>query len=163
VEVRPHNPHMPQTGRIPADVLIFPVPTIVLVTKGDGLVTKYYDELRSRADPVSVREARKLAASMADEQFKNKIIPQLMSAEHPPAQCVFVKSKASINGHLFVCFKFYPMTDMHKTDSNCAEIVEKMAEAITNDALQVLFVSTQKNNLELCTKYAIKKWVFWCC
>ena len=50
-----------------------------------------------------------------------------------------------------------PMTDMHKAESNCTEIVEKMAEAITNDALQVLFVSTQKNNLELCTKYAIKE------
>ena len=48
------------------------------------------------------------------------------------------------------------MTDMHKAESNCAEIVEKMAEAITNDALQVLFVSTQKNTVELCTKYAIK-------
>ena len=52
------------------------------------------------------------------------------------------------------------MIDMHKTESNCTEIVEKMAEAITNDALQVLFVSTQKNNVELCTKYAIEKWVF---
>ena len=57
--------------------------------------------------------------------------------------------------------KFYPMTDMHKAESNCAEIVKKMAAAITNDALQVLFVSTQKNNLELCTKYAIKEWVSW--
>jgi len=49
------------------------------------------------------------------------------------------------------------MTDMHKPESNCSEIVEKMAKAITNRDLQILFVSTQKNNVELCTKHAIKE------
>ena len=70
------------------------MPTIVLVTKGDGLITKYYDELRSRTDPVPVREARKQAVLMAEAQFKNDILPRIMSIERPPAQCLFVKSES---------------------------------------------------------------------
>ena len=140
-----------------ANLSIFPVPKIVIVTKGDGLVTKHFDQLRSRADPVPVREARKQAVSLAEEEFKNKIVPRIMSTEHPPAQCVFVRSKGSHQWSFDLVLNIYPMIDMHKTESNCTEIVEKMAEAITNDALQVLFVSTQKNNVELCTKYAIKE------
>jgi len=49
------------------------------------------------------------------------------------------------------------MVDMHKEESNCDEIVEKMAASITDQDLQMLFVSTQRNNIALCTKYAIKE------
>ena len=47
---------------------------------------------------------------------------------------------------------------MHKPEANCNEIVEKMALSITNQDLQILFVSTQRNNAKLCSKFAIELW-----
>ena len=49
------------------------------------------------------------------------------------------------------------LVDMHKPEANCEEIVEKMALAITDHDLQVLFVSTQQNNVKICSRYAIER------
>jgi hypothetical protein len=48
---------------------------------------------------------------------------------------------------------------MQKSNTDCTFIIEELAEAIPNKAIQALFVSTQQNNLELCTKYAVKRHV----
>jgi hypothetical protein len=37
------------------------------------------------------------------------------------------------------------------------ELIEKTAESLDNLALKMLFVSVQRNNLELCIKYAVKR------
>ena len=136
---------------------ILSVPVMAIITKGDGLVTKKYDELRSRN--VGVREARAQAVILAEEEFKLEIVPRLNSAKHPPAQCVFVRSECLCHRTYFRFLNTFSEIDMHKAESNCDEIVEKMAEAITDHTLQILFVSTQKNNVELCTKYAIREYV----
>jgi len=135
------------------------VPIVALVTKGDGLVTKKYDELRSRNVPV--REARKQAVVLAEEEFKLVIMPRLMSTKYPPAQCVFISSESlPWQRYRHVLNACLPTLDMHKPESNCNEVVAKMAAAITDRALRILFVSTQINNVELCTYYATKEYVF---
>jgi len=48
---------------------------------------------------------------------------------------------------------------MHNSKTNCNGILEAMAEAISDSALQALFVSTQQINLRLCTKFAIEEYV----
>lgn len=45
---------------------------------------------------------------------------------------------------------------MDNPDSNCDELTASTAAVIDNDILQVLFVSTQQNNLELCVEYAVR-------
>jgi hypothetical protein len=45
---------------------------------------------------------------------------------------------------------------MHKGATNCLELTDKTAEAITDDALKLLFVSVQQNNLDLCGQNAVK-------
>ena len=47
------------------------------------------------------------------------------------------------------------LSDLHKPQTDCTGIVESIAKAITIEALQVLFVSTQRANARLCTRYAI--------
>ena len=42
--------------------------------------------------------------------------------------------------------------------NDCPELTEKTADAIDDDSLRELFVSTQKNNLDLCCKAGIE-WV----
>jgi hypothetical protein len=49
---------------------------------------------------------------------------------------------------------------MHKGDSNCAEIIEKTADALTNDTLRLLFVSVQQINIDGSIKFAVSQWVF---
>lgn len=45
---------------------------------------------------------------------------------------------------------------MQKEDNRCPELAEKTAEALDNEALKGLFISTQMNNLDLCIKYGVK-------
>ena len=39
---------------------------------------------------------------------------------------------------------------------NCTELTEKTADAIDDDSIHQLFVSTQMNNLNLCVKSALQ-------
>ena len=39
---------------------------------------------------------------------------------------------------------------------NCAELTQETANAIDNDSIYQLFVSTQMNNLDLCVKSALQ-------
>ena len=44
---------------------------------------------------------------------------------------------------------------MDKEKNQCSELSEKTIDILDNDVLLKLFVSTQKNNLELCIKNGI--------
>ena len=46
--------------------------------------------------------------------------------------------------------------EMNKEENQCSELSEKTADILNNDVLVNLFVSTQKNNLDLCIERAIK-------
>jgi hypothetical protein len=45
---------------------------------------------------------------------------------------------------------------MNLPEKNCAELTQKTADAIDDDSLHQLFISTQKNNLDLCVKSALR-------
>ena len=47
--------------------------------------------------------------------------------------------------------------DMNMPDKDCHGLVEKTAAVLDDDNLQLLFVSSQQNSLELCITYAIKQ------
>ena len=49
---------------------------------------------------------------------------------------------------------------MNKKENQCSELSEKTMDILDNDVLVNLFVSTQKNNLDLCIKKSIE-WVFY--
>ena len=40
-------------------------------------------------------------------------------------------------------------------ENNCAELTAKTADAVTETSMRQLFVSTQRNNLDLCVKFAL--------
>jgi len=48
-------------------------------------------------------------------------------------------------------------SDMRKTASDCAELIEKTANVLDDDALKLLFVSVQENNINLCIRSAVKR------
>ena len=45
---------------------------------------------------------------------------------------------------------------MDIAENNCPELTEQTANAIDEVSLQELFVSTQKNNLNLCVEFGLK-------
>jgi hypothetical protein len=46
---------------------------------------------------------------------------------------------------------------MDKEATSCSELIERTADAIDDDALKLLFVTVQMNNLELCIRLAVQK------
>jgi hypothetical protein len=46
---------------------------------------------------------------------------------------------------------------MQNEDADCSTLIKETATAIDNDALQLLFVSVQQNNLDLSAEYAVSK------
>jgi hypothetical protein len=47
-------------------------------------------------------------------------------------------------------------TDMDLPENDCPELIEKTADAIDNASLRELFISTQRNNLDLCGKAGLE-------
>jgi len=45
---------------------------------------------------------------------------------------------------------------MDLPEKNCAELTQQTADAIDDDSIHHLFVSTQRNNLDLCVKSALE-------
>ena len=45
---------------------------------------------------------------------------------------------------------------MDLPEKNCAELTQQTADAIDDDSIHHLFVSTQMNNLDLCVKSALQ-------
>jgi hypothetical protein len=46
--------------------------------------------------------------------------------------------------------------DMRKDASSCIELINKTANSLSDNALRVLFISAQQNNIDLSIEYAIK-------
>jgi len=45
---------------------------------------------------------------------------------------------------------------MDKDDADCGMLIERTAETLDDETLKQLFVSTQRTNLEVCMRYALK-------
>jgi len=117
------------------------VPVIVIFTKFDSVLLRSYQELRNTG--MSVRDAKAardqqmtIAKSILTKDFLGEL--QSPEVKFPPT------------AHLHV-------TNMHKEGHDCSHLIETTAGAITDDALKMLFVSVQQNNINLCTEYAMKR------
>ena len=45
---------------------------------------------------------------------------------------------------------------MHEPGSDCNELIEKTADALSAEQVQHFFLSTQRNNVDLCLKYGVR-------
>ncbi|KAF7343569.1 GTP-binding protein [Mycena sanguinolenta] len=110
------------------------VPLIVIFTKFDGLVTKAFQQLRAEGKKIPAAHAGKvqLAQQMLTTNYRN----QLNSVEFKPSAYV-------------------QLDDMRLEHSSCIELINETAKTLTDDALLLLFVSVQQNNIELCIEWAV--------
>ena len=46
------------------------------------------------------------------------------------------------------------LEEMHRNDSHCGDLIEKTAAALNEDAVKLMLVAAQRNNVELSVKLA---------
>ena len=46
---------------------------------------------------------------------------------------------------------------MHKQNMHCNDLIEKTAVALNDDAITLMFLAVQKDNLKLCVDMALKQ------
>ncbi|KAG2039284.1 hypothetical protein BDR03DRAFT_952451 [Suillus americanus] len=115
------------------------IPVIVLFTKFDALYDDEFAELMSEG--LSRKDAEALVPQHAKEAFANgpqlKLLYNRKGNQRPP-RC-------------HIC-----LPDMNKDDADCSPLIECTAQALDDDTLKQLFVSTQRTTLEMCMRYAIR-------
>ncbi|KIM26280.1 hypothetical protein M408DRAFT_313665 [Serendipita vermifera MAFF 305830] len=112
------------------------VPVIAVFTKFDALDNKAFTVLRSRK--LSRPEARKEAPIHATTEFEQRHLNTFYNQPYPP------------KGHVY-------LRDMDKQGQDCNELISQTASALGNEFLEVLLVSTQRNNLKLCMEYVFQR------
>ncbi|KAF8628545.1 hypothetical protein AX14_011236, partial [Amanita brunnescens Koide BX004] len=108
------------------------VPLVVIFTKFDGHIIKEYTDL---SDLEGTNRWVK-AGDNAEQAFQTIYLPKVMNTEYPPKAWV-------------------KLQDMDMPEKDCPELTEKTADALTDASMHQLFISTQKNNLDLCTSSAL--------
>ncbi|KAF7343530.1 GTP-binding protein [Mycena sanguinolenta] len=110
------------------------VPLIVIFTKFDGLVTKAYQQLRSEGK--NIRTANTGKVELAQTMLITNYIDPLKAATFKPSAYV-------------------QLDDMRLEHSSCIELINHTVNALTDDALLLLFVSVQRNNIDVCIWRAV--------
>ncbi|KAJ7847725.1 hypothetical protein B0H14DRAFT_2583421 [Mycena olivaceomarginata] len=112
------------------------VPVIAIFTKFDGLVTTAFQNLR--AEGKTRQEAMADAPNMAQRILTTDYIDQLKKMNFSPSDLLYG-------------------SDMREKTSTCIELMAKTANSLNENALRLLLVSVQRNNLGLCIYYAVKE------
>ncbi|KAJ7798429.1 hypothetical protein B0H14DRAFT_2388707 [Mycena olivaceomarginata] len=110
------------------------VPVIAIFTKFDGLVTTAFQNLR--AEGKTRQEAMADAPNTAQRMLTTDYIDQLKKMNFSPSEYV-------------------RLHDMREKTSTCIELMAKTANSLDENALRLLLVSVQRNNLGLCIYYAV--------
>ncbi|KAJ7241385.1 GTP-binding protein [Mycena rebaudengoi] len=114
------------------------VPVIAIFTKCDGLFTEVRGAL--------------LAGGMDSNELNTKCIEkvgEILTTRFTALQQLRFAPAAHVNTQAFAA-----------TQDECVKkLVQVTAGALTNEALQLLFVSVQRNNLDLCAFYAVRRFV----
>ena len=129
----------------------FQVPVVLIFTKFDALELKCYSELREKEK--SHEEASIQVPELANKTFENKYLPRILNAKFPPKAYVCLSGKYS---GLIGSLNFSQILGLDKEENQCSELSEKTMDILDNDILVNLFVSTQKNNLDLCIEKSIR-------
>ena len=127
------------------------VPVIAVFTKFDGLVDETFAKLLSNG--CSYEEAEERALPQARETLSTDFEAPLARFEFHPSDCVQMHGtfNSVVEGGLIDS-----VTDMREAASDCSELIAKTANALNDDRLQMLLVSVQQNNMNLCVKYAVR-------
>ncbi|KAG1776633.1 GTP-binding protein [Suillus placidus] len=115
------------------------IPVIVLFTKFDAL---YDDEF---AELISKGVSRKDAEALAPQHAKDA------SANGPQLKLLYNRKGNQRPPRCHIC-----LPDMDKDDADCGPLIERTAETLDDETLKQMFVSTQRTNLGVCIRLAVR-------
>ena len=127
------------------------MPVVLIFTKFDALEDMCYGKLRGQGK--SVEEASIQMLELANKTFQQEYLPRILDAEFPPKTYICL---AGNKLYSYRFFKFSQILGMDKEENQCSELSEKTADILDNNVLINLFVTTQKNNLDLCITRGIR-------
>jgi len=127
------------------------VPVVLVFTKFDSLVQKCYQKLRLQGK--NHQEAKAEMHEFANKTFQDEYLSRVLATGFPPKAYICLAGNTLLP---YISSKFSQISEMNKEENQCAELSEKTMDILDNDILVNLFVSTQKNNLNLCIKNGIK-------
>lgn len=115
------------------------VPVIVVLTKADALELDAWEELMDMelSEDEALRELAKVEREMCDRHF-TKVKKWLQASRFPPHDFQLLKG-------------------MQDEGADCTALIECTANALNEESLQKLLISTQQSSLGLCIEYAIMK------
>ncbi|KAJ6455187.1 hypothetical protein C8R45DRAFT_846054 [Mycena sanguinolenta] len=115
-------------------IVVFPVPVIAIFTKFDGLITEAFSDLTEQGQ--SFLNAKNGARERAQAILTSNFIGPLNTTKFRPSD-------------------FVRLDDMRREQSDCIDLINKTANALSDDTLKLLFVSVQQNNIDLCIGQAV--------
>jgi hypothetical protein len=127
------------------------VPVVLIFTKFDALEDMCYNKLRFQGK--NHQEAENAVHELAKKTFQDEYLARVLATDFPPKAFVCLAGKI-LYPYRFV--NFSQILEMDKEENQCSELSEKTMDILDNAVLVNLFVSTQKNNLDLCIKKGIK-------
>ncbi|KAJ7611555.1 hypothetical protein DFH06DRAFT_1244448 [Mycena polygramma] len=110
------------------------VPLIVIFTKIDGLEDIAFAQLQNTG--YNVDEAMEKLSQTTREMLNTHFRQRIEQTIYPPSAYV-------------------QLDDMREVHTTCKVLIEKTAATINDDALRMLFVSVQRNNIGLSVAYAV--------
>ena len=133
---------------------------MVLFTKFDALTPVALGELAPTDRRLPIQERLSKAKLLIEGIFNRADVwGRLSKMAYPP------KSYVRIEGlcYLFLCtywiLLFTNMLGMHRSNEGCDNLLSHTAGVLSEEALQMLFVSAQETNVALCVNYAAKQCV----
>jgi GTP-binding protein EngB required for normal cell division len=109
------------------------VPVVVVFTKMDELDSKAWNKFVGQN--MSREEAKQRAPEQSLSIAKSQYMSELLARRYPPKGSVY-------------------MRDMHKENTECGQLIEETVSVLDDSNLQLILVSTQQVNIELCIKHA---------
>ena len=133
---------------------MFQVPVVVIFTKFDALEDLCYNKLQSQGN--DHQRAKDAMHEFAKKIFQKEYLSRVLATDFPPKAYICLAGNTL---SLYRSFKFSQILEMNKEENQCSELSETTMDILDNDVLVNLFVSTQKNNLDLCIKRSIEYFI----
>jgi hypothetical protein len=124
---------------------------VLIFTKFDALEDLCYSKLQEERK--SHKEASIQVPELANKTFQDKYLPRVLGANFPPKTYVCLAGNIL---YFYTFLEFSQIVGLDKEENQCSELSTKTMDIFDNDVLVNLFVSTQKNNLDLCIEKGIK-------
>ena len=140
--------------------MVSSVPIVVLFTKFDALVPVALGKLAPADRRLPIQERVLKAKPLIEGIFdRADVWGRLSKMTYPPKSCVRIEGLHCVLFYTYRVLLFTKMVGLHRSNEGCNSLLENTAAVLSEEALQMLFVSAQETNIALCVSFAAEWYV----